>query len=213
MTRLRYPFSAVFTDYAIGLSGTVIAAVMTVTTGWSGHLFWPFLALTVCCLAYTIRTVLQHRTIFEIDETGISRLLMGRIRRIEWNEITRLSLRYYPRRRAKKKGMGSVLGRIGRRGFEDDRASHETRPSSPLDDGWLVLKLRGAAGQHMTLESGLPDFFRLTERAAAAARDKGVEIDPVSDDNLRALASLPPEFRAAASAEAPAGTPTFRRNI
>jgi len=210
MTVLRYPLSALVADYAIGLSGTAICIVMLVTSGWTSKLFWLFLALTLCCLAYTIRTVLQHRTVFQVDENGVSRLLFGAERRVEWNSLSGLSLRYYPRRRAKKKGFGSVLGRIGRRGFDDrdrrdDRGSRDDRgpdrPASPLSDGWLVLNLRDAARTRISLESGLPQFFALTERAAAAARRNGVEIDPVSDDNLRVLASLPPEVLAAAAAQ------------
>src|SRR5215813_5629055 len=103
MTILRYPLSALLGDYAIGLSGTAICVVMLVTAGWGSKLIWLFLALTLCCLAYTIRTVLQHRTVFQVDERGIARILMGSARRIDWDELQGMSLRYYPRRRAKKK--------------------------------------------------------------------------------------------------------------
>lgn len=211
MTVLRYPLSALATDYAIGLSGTAICVVMVVTSGWTSKLLWLFLALTLCCVAYTIRTVLQHRTVFQVDESGVSRLLFGAERRIEWNSLSGLSLRYYPRRRPKKKGFGSVLGRIGRRGFDDrdrgdDRDGREARgPASPLSDGWLVLNLRDAARTRISIESGLPQFFVLTERAAVAARRNGVEVDPVSDDNLRVLASLPPEMLAAAAPQSISG--------
>ncbi|HVJ41177.1 MAG TPA: hypothetical protein VM639_06765 [Dongiaceae bacterium] len=209
MTVLRYPLSALFTDYAIGLSGTAICAVMLVTSGWPSKLFWLFLALTLCCLAYTMRTVLQHRTVFQVDENGISRTLFGAVRRIDWNSLGGMSLRYYPRRRPKKKGFGSVLGRIGRRGFDDrdNRSDRDNRPPSPLSDGWLVLNLRDRAKNRISIESGLPQFFALTERAASAARRNGVEIDPISDDNLRALASLPPELRTAAAPQAFPGVP------
>ena len=209
MTILRYPLSALIGDYAIGLSGTAICVVMLVTAGWGGKLIWLFLALTLCCLAYTIRTVLQHRTIFEVDDRGIARILLGKTRRIDWGELQNMSLRYYPRRRAKKKGMGSVLGRIGRRSL-DERVAREERPASPLQEGWMVLKLGNRAKQSIVLESGLPNFFALAERAAQAAHDNNVALDPVSDDNLRALASLPPEFRAPPG---PSGdTSSLRRN-
>ena len=210
MTTLRYPLSALFMDYALGLAGTAICLVMIITSGWTSHIIWLFIALTLCCLAYTMRTALQHRTVIGVDDNGITRTLFGSDRRIDWDHLAGLSLRYYPRRRAKKKGFGSVLGRIGRRGFDDrdrkdDRGSRDDRgpdrPASPLSDGWLVLNLRDAARTRISLESGLPQFFALTERAAAAARRNGVEIDPVSDDNLRVLASLPPEVLAAAAAQ------------
>ena len=209
MTILRYPLSALLGDYAIGLSGTAICVVMLVTASWGSKLIWLFLGLTLCCLAYTIRTALQHRTVFQVDERGIARVLMGNTRRIDWDGLEGMSLRYYARRRAKKKGMGSVLGRIGRRSF-DERPASEERPSSPLQEGWLVLKLRNGAKQSIVLESGLPDFFALAERAALAAHQNNVELDPVSDDNLRALASLPPEFRAPSGQSS--GISSFRRN-
>src|SRR6185369_2500440 len=190
MTILRYPFSALFTDYALGISSTIICLVIVITAGGTSPLGWMFIALTLLSLAYTIRTVLQQQTIISVDEQGISRSLFGSVRRIDWSRLQGLSLRYYPRKRPKKKGMGSVLGRLGRRGFEDS-AMAEDRPRSPFADGWLELTLRGSDRQRVTLESALPQFFTLTERAAQAARENGIELDPVSDDNLQALASLP----------------------
>lgn len=194
MTMLRYPFSALITDYALGVMSTAICLVIVVTAGGTGILGGLFIALTLLCLAYTIRTVLQHRTVIGVDDQGITRDLFGRTRRIDWSRLQGLSLRYYPRKRAKKKGMGSVLGRLGRRGFEN-RPSEEDRPRSPFADGWMELTLRGDDRQRVTIESSLPQFFELTERAAQAARDNDIELDPVSDDNLQALSSIPPELR------------------
>ena len=118
MTTLRYPLSALFMDYALGLAGTAICLVMIITSGWTSHIIWLFIALTLCCLAYTMRTALQHRTVIGVDDNGITRTLFGSDRRIDWDHLAGLSLRYYPRRRQqKKKGMGGVLGRLGRGGF------------------------------------------------------------------------------------------------
>lgn len=193
MTTLRYPLSALFLDYALGLAGTAICLVMIITSGWPSHVIWLFIALTLCCLAYTMRTVLQHRTVIGVDDNGITRTLFGSDRRIDWDHLTGLSLRYYARRRQqKKKGIGSVLGRLGRGGFEDRQESEQ--PRSPLAEGWMVLTLRNRDKQRITIDSGLPQFFALTERAANAARQNSVEFDPVTDDNLRALASLPADL-------------------
>ena len=193
MTTLRYPLSALFMDYALGLAGTAICLVMIITSGWTSHIIWLFIALTLCCLAYTMRTALQHRTVIGVDDNGITRTLFGSDRRIDWDHLAGLSLRYYPRRRQqKKKGMGGVLGRLGRGGFEDKQESDRAR--SPLADGWMVLTLRGQSRQRVTIDSGLPQFFALTARAADAARQNAVDLDPVTDDNLRALASLPADL-------------------
>jgi len=194
MTTLRYPLSALFMDYALGLAGTAICLVMIITSGWSSHIVWLFIALTLCCLAYTMRTVLQHRTVIGVDDNGIVRTLFGSDRRIDWDHLAGLSLRYYPRRRQKKKkGFGSVLGRLGRGGFED-RATETDQPRSPLADGWMVLTLRDRQKQRIAIDSGLPYFFTLAERAATAARNNGLELDPVTDDNLQALANLPADL-------------------
>jgi hypothetical protein len=199
MTTLRYPLSALFMDYALGLAGTAICLVMIITSGWTSHIVWLFIALTLCCLAYTMRTVLQHRTVIGVDDNGIVRTLFGSDRRIDWDHLAGLSLRYYPRRRQKKKkGFGSVLGRLGRGGFED-RAPESDRPRSPLADGWMVLTLRDREKRHIAIDSGLPRFFALTERAATAARRNGLEFDPVTDDNLQALANLPADLLSPAS--------------
>jgi len=205
MTSLRYPLTALFMDYALGIAGTAICLVMVVTSGWSGKLTWLFILLTLCCLAYTIRTILQHKTVIDIDEGGVTRQVLGSARRIDWDRLQAMSLRYYARRRPKKKGIGSVLGRLGRRGFDDkggfddqggfdNKAAAREQERSPFADGWMVLALKGNDGRRITLESGLPHFFALTERAAQAARQNGIELDPVSDDNLRALSSLPADL-------------------
>jgi hypothetical protein len=193
MTSLRYPLSALFMDYVLGISGTAICLVMVITSGWSGKLTWLFILLTLCCLAYTMRTILQHKTVIAVDEGGVTRQVLGSAKRIDWDRLQAMSLRYYARRRPKKKGFGGVLGKLSRAGF-DDKAVARDQERSPFADGWMVLTLRGTDGQRITLESGLPHFFALTERAAKAARQNNIELDPVSDDNLRALASLPADL-------------------
>lgn len=194
MMTVRYPISALIADYALGISSTVICLVMVITSGGTGKLGLMFIALTLCCLAYTIRTVLQHKSVFDLDDQGITRTLFGSVRRIDWGHLQSLSLRYYPRKRAKKKGSSSVLGWLGRRGF-DEKPMATDQKRSPFADGWMELTLRGRNKQRMTVESSLPHFIALTDRAAAAARANGLELDPVSDDNLQSLINLPEKFR------------------
>ncbi len=201
MTRLRYPFSALMGDYLRGLAGLVISLVILVTYDSGNRLIWIFVGLTLLFLAYTIRTVLRHSTVVELDETGLTLSQVGRrARRIDWSRLDRLSLRYYASRKNKKKGFGSLLGRIGL--GSDSRGSDsrgpENREADGPDaaeegrlpgDGWMELTLR-AAGQPVTIDSALPQFDLLLQRADEAAKANGIELDPITSDNLAALSAL-----------------------
>jgi hypothetical protein len=196
MKTLRYPFSALLGDYARGLLGAGICFVIVVTNDWTGKVIWLFIALTLAFLAYTIWTGMKQKTVIELDESGITSKLFGAGRRIDWDRLKALSLRYYAPRRAKKKGLGSVLGRLGGRGYDNTQAREE--PSkSPFADGWMELALRDLDDHRIVVDSNLQHFFALTNRAVDAAKHNGLEIDPITDENLRVLAGLPDELIAA----------------
>src|SRR5262245_44730956 len=115
MTRLRYPLSALLGDYVRGLAGLAICLVIVVTYDRGNWMIWPFVGLTLFFLIFTIRTALRQTTVVGLDDTGLAVSQWGRQdRRIEWDRLRQMSLRYYAPRRAKKKGLGSLLGRIGR---------------------------------------------------------------------------------------------------
>jgi hypothetical protein len=199
MTELRYPLSALLGDYARGLLGIAICLVIVITYDWTNRLVWLFIALTVLFLVYTMRTAIRQKTIIGVDDGGIVQTLFGSSRRIDWNRLQSLSLRYYATKRAKKKGLGGVLGRLGRRGI-DDKYSAAEQPRSPLADGWMELALRDNDKRRITIDSALPQFFRLTNLAVQAARRNGVEIDSITDDNLQVLANLPDDLMIPADA-------------
>lgn len=193
MTTLRYPLSALLGDYARGLLGIAICLVIVITYDWTSRLIWLFIALTVLFLVYTMRTAIRQKTIIGVDEHCIVQTLLGSSRRIEWDRLQSLSLRYYAPRRTKKKGLGGVLGRLGRRGY-DERHPSDEHPRSPFADGWMELALRDGDKHRIAIDSALPQFFVLTNLAVQAARRNGVEIDPITDDNLQVLASLPDDL-------------------
>jgi hypothetical protein len=217
MKTLRYPFSALLGDYARGLLGAGICFVIVITNDWTGKVIWLFIALTLAFLAYTIWTAMKQQTVIELDDSGVTSKLFGSGRRIDWDRLKVLSLRYYAPRRAKKKGLGSVLGRLGGRGY-DDKQAHAEQPKSPLADGWMELVLRDQNDCKIAVDSGLQQFFALTNRAVSAARHNGIEIDPITDDNLRVLGELPDELVAAIDQQATApsvtgqASPTNRPN-
>jgi hypothetical protein len=198
MQQLRYPFSALLGDYVRGLAGLAISLVIVVTYDRANPVIWLFLGLTLLFLVYTMRTVLRQTTTVAWDDRGLTVTQWRGWRwelRLDWDRLQDLSLRYYAPRKAKKKGMGSLLGRLGGRRPQDgnrglagpDQADQEE--SASLGDGWLELSLRSEAGK-TTLDSALPQFTAIARRAAAAARRNGLDLDPVSQDNFAALADL-----------------------
>ncbi|HEX9449599.1 MAG TPA: hypothetical protein VF920_16555 [Dongiaceae bacterium] len=199
MKTLRYPLSALLGDYARGILGSTICLVIVITYDWTNRLIWLFIALTALFLVYTIRTAIKQKTIIQVDDGGITSTLFGSKRRIDWDRLKALSLRYYAPRRAKKKGLGSVLGRLGGRGYDDKQAG-DNQPKSPFADGWMELVLRDQDHHRIVIDSALPQFLTLTNRAVSAARQNGLEIDAVTDDNLRVLADLPDDLLKAVDA-------------
>lgn len=81
---------------------------------------------------------------------------------------------------------------VGTRVIPWDRLEHAklryygSRRQQRHQDGFMQLKLRGA-GTRMTFESNLQGFDYIVWRAARAARDNGVSLDPTSAGNMLAL--------------------------
>src|SRR5262245_60009993 len=103
MTELRYPFSALFWDYARGITGVVICAVILVTNEWHNQLVWLFVGLTILFAIYTMTTIAKNAARFRVSEEGIE---CGGFRKqsIRWGDLSELALRYYPTSRSRKKG-------------------------------------------------------------------------------------------------------------
>lgn len=76
---------------------------------------------------------------------------------LSWDELERLKLRYYG-----------------------------TRRQTTGKSGFMQLTLKGA-GASITYESSLEGFKYVTWRAAKAARENGVSVDPTSAGNLLAM--------------------------
>ena len=103
MTELRYPLSALFWDYARGIAGVVICAVILVTNEWHNQLVWLFVGLTILFAIYTMTTIAKNVARFRVSEEGIE---CGGFRKqsIRWGDLSELALRYYPTSRSRKKG-------------------------------------------------------------------------------------------------------------
>ena len=103
MTELRYPFSALFWDYARGIAGVVICIVILVTTEWHNQLVWLFVGLTILFAIYTMTTIAKNLARFRVSEEGIERGGF-RGRAVRWGELSEMALRYYTLSRLRKKG-------------------------------------------------------------------------------------------------------------
>jgi hypothetical protein len=159
MTELRYPFSALFWDYARGISGSVLCFVIAVTTEWHNQLVWLFVGLTILFAIYTMTTIAKNVARFRVSEEGIE---CGGFRKqsIRWGDLSELGLRYYPTSRSRKKGWMT-----------------------------LTLKAKASSGDPASLkiESNLPGFTEIATRAAWAAKENKLMVDRVTADNLAAL--------------------------
>ena len=159
MTELRYPFSALFWDYARGIAGTVLCFVILVTIEWHNQLPWLFVGLTILFAIYTMTTIAKNVARFRVSEEGIE---CGGFRKqsIRWGDLSELALRYYPTSRSRKKGWMT-----------------------------LTLKAQASSGSPASLkvESNLPGFTEIATRAAWAAKENKLMVDRVTADNLAAL--------------------------
>ena len=159
MTELRYPFSALFWDYARGIAGVVICVVILVTNEWRNQLVWLFVGLTILFAIYTMTTIAKNVARFRVSEEGIE---CGGFRKqsIRWGDLSELALRYYPTSRSRKKGWMT-----------------------------LTLKAQASSGSPASLkvESNLPGFTEIATRAAWAAKENKLMVDRVTADNLAAL--------------------------
>ena len=159
MTELRYPFSALFWDYARGISGSVLCFVIAVTTEWHNQLVWLFVGLTILFAIYTMSTVAKNVARFRVSEEGIE---CGGFRKqsIRWGDLSELGLRYYPTSRSRKKGWMTLT---------------------------LKAKARSGSPASLKIDSNLPGFTEIATRAAWAAKENKLMVDRVTADNLTAL--------------------------
>ena len=92
---------------------------------------------------------------YVLDASGLTCAGAGPARRIDWNQLDRLRLNFYPHRRRSLQGT-------------------------------LVMAL-GAGKVRLKLDSNLEHFPTLLLHAAAAARKRGLPLNPTTLGNLAAL--------------------------
>lgn len=154
MKVLRYPFRTLIGDYLRALGGLGIGVAALTAGPANDFLLVLFIGLIVLFALFGLRTLQRNLTEVALSDQGVACRDL-RTRTIYWKDLERLKLRFYGPRR---------------------RAAHDR-------NSFLQLTL-GGSGRSLTLESSLEDFTLLAWRAAKAARENAVSIDPASAGNL-----------------------------
>lgn len=179
MLELRYPSRALVGDW--------IRAVVGLSVGLGVLLFTPpalwrlvvFGAIALLFAYFALRTLERQVQRLALSDEGIL-VRDWRLRALPWSTLQGLRLRFYGTRR-------------------QHRRLHEGEDTT---GGFLELRLT-FAGSRLVVDSALPGFALLAWRAARAARQGHVRLDPVTAGNLLTLGvdpdqdTAPPEMAAA----------------
>lgn len=103
----RYPISWVLADYARGGAGLALTGLPLVLVGPAPVFAYILAGLALAFIVFLARTVLRHRTSYVQDRDGLSAL--GPLsrppgRRVDWQDLRRLALRYYSTQRNRENG-------------------------------------------------------------------------------------------------------------
>jgi len=152
---LRYPVRSLVGDYLRAASGLGVGTVVLATSA-SENLAIVVIFGTIAVLfgAFGLRTVQRHITEVALSKKGIA-CRDFRLRTIFWQDLEGLKLRFYGTRRRSAQ----------------DRSN------------FLQLTLAGA-GTSLNFESSIEGFELIAWRAAKAARENAVSLDPTSAGNL-----------------------------
>ena len=155
MNVFRYPPKTLVGDYIRSAVGLAVGLGVLASAPSSVTVIVIFGALSTLFLAFSYRTVQRHLLRIAITNDEICSTGFG-TRVMPWQALDRLKLRYYGTRRQRNREAGG---------------------------GFMQLTLAGA-GASLTLESSITGFEYIAWRAAKAARENGVGLDPTSAGNL-----------------------------
>ena len=173
MTVYRYPVKSVIGDYLRAAAGLILSLGVLL----SGPLPWfvtaIFAGLTILFLVFGLRTVQRQYLEVWLDERGIATQVRPARnsgsdgyfpRRLSWQELSEVKLRYFGTRRSRQK---------------DDNSG----------SGFMQLTLSGSSNPKtsMSFESSLEGFSAITAKAAEAARTINLGVDPATAGNLLTL--------------------------
>lgn len=151
----RYPLRSLLGDYLRAGIGLAVGLGVLVTVPASLTIVSVFGGLTLLFLLFGLRTVHRHMLQVALTDEQICGASF-RTAVLPWQSLERIKLRYYGTRRQRRREDGG---------------------------GFMQLSLKGA-GTALTLESSIDGFELIAWRAARAARENGVSLDPTSAGNL-----------------------------
>lgn len=138
-------------DYFRGIGGLLVSLLVIYVTGnavWALVVFGP---LAVLFAWFLYRTVERQISEIELAEPGVIRRGLGE-RRIAWEELSELRLRFYGTRREVRNRSGGVL----------------------------QMRLADENGTRISVDSGLLDFDKLVSVSARKALNRGLQMDSVT---------------------------------
>ena len=154
MTELRYPIRTLLGDYIRAIVGFGVGLYILLTVGSSLVIFLIFGGMAILFLVFGLRTLQRHLAVVALSSEGIACRDL-RTRSIYWGDLSYLKLRFYGIRR-RSSGDGANFMQLTIKG---DRVS-------------------------ITMDSSLEGFDLVAWRAAKAARENAVSLDPASAGNL-----------------------------
>ncbi len=158
MKIVRYPTRSLVGDYLRASVG--VAVGLSVLASASGSIIVVIIVggLTALFGGFAYRTLRRHLLRVAVTTETICGTGMG-TQELPWDKLTMLKLRYYGTRRQRNREDGG---------------------------GFMQLTIKGA-GASLTLESSIEGFEYIVWRAAKAARDSDIGLDPISAGNLLQL--------------------------
>ncbi len=157
---LRYGTRSIAADYARATFGAVVCLAPPLLVDVTAVLAWILVAVGALFVAFGLRTLLRHLTVYELSTEGI-RATGPFGAAVSWKNLTAVNLAYFqtrPRRKVIVKSPG----------------------------GWMELTLREGR-QTIKIDSSLQGFDDVVGEAARVARERGLTLNPVTLANLAAM--------------------------
>lgn len=157
---LRYDTRSVAADYARAAFGAAACLAPPLLMDVATVLAWILVAVGALFVAFGLRTLLRHLTVYELSPEGMrARGPLGAA--VSWNGLTAINLAYFQTRPRRK-----II----------------TRPPG----GWMELTLREGR-QTIKVDSSLQGFDDVVGEAARVARERGLTLNSVTLANLAAM--------------------------
>jgi hypothetical protein len=177
----RYPKEGLTGEYIRAGVGTAFFGAPFVFADLGAVMLVIFGSLTAFFLGYGARTLGQQLSVIELNPQGLVR--HGPLaRRIAWDALDRVSLRYFTT--AKDRPRGDAAG--GGRGANDGMGSGRGAGASHFGSGWMEMTVAGG-GARLKIDSNIEGFNALAGAVERAALQRQLNFDDSTEANFRAL--------------------------